>query len=103
MDSEPRGSPDRHWQERLEIDGEFPEHLFVFVGRPRQPIVTLDSLDEEVRASGMEGCSLQLVPAHRNCFRFLLDVLKILVRIRRHDLTKLSELETGPSERRLPQ
>lgn len=85
--------PGRHWQDRLEIDGEFPERLFVFVGRPRQPVVTLDFLDEEVRASGMQGCSLPLVPGYRNCFRFLLDVLKILARIRRHDFPKLSELE----------
>jgi len=85
--------PSRYWQERLEIDRELPEQIFAFVGQPRQPTVTLNSLDEEVRASGMHGCSLPLVPEHRNSFRFLLDVLKILARIRRHDFPKLSELE----------
>lgn len=91
-----RKSPRHHhqyWLERLEIDRELPENLLVFVGQPRQPEVDLSGLDEETRAEGMQGCSLSLVADYRNSFRFVLDVLDILIRIRDGRFLKLSELE----------
>lgn len=83
----------RYWQERLEIDSELPEKVFVFVGQPRQPVVTLNSLEDEIRASGMQGCGLSLIAEYRNAFRYVLDVLKILIRIKDHDFPRLSELD----------
>ncbi len=91
-----RKSPRHHhqyWEERLEMDRELPESLFVFVGTPRQPEVALAGLEEDIRASGMEGCSLPLVAEYRNTFRYVLDVLKILIDIRNNKFHGLSELE----------
>lgn len=84
---------DHYWQERLELDRELPESLFVFVGQPRMPEVALQTIEEELKGSGMQGCSLPLVADYRNTFRYILDVLNILTRIRDRDFPKLSELE----------
>lgn len=86
-------SHQRYWQERLEIDQEMPESLFIFVGKPKRPAVTLSALEEEIKTSGMMGCSLPLVAEYRKTFRYVLDVLKILGQIRDHKFLKLSELE----------
>ncbi|MFP5212822.1 MAG: hypothetical protein ACLGPL_05535, partial [Acidobacteriota bacterium] len=59
----------RYWKERLDIDRELPESLFVFIGKPRRPIVDLATLEEEIRTSGMQGCTLPLVAEYRNTFR----------------------------------
>ncbi len=83
----------RYWRHRLEIFGELPESLCVLVGRVRCPEVSLHGLEEELHQSGMQGCNLPLVAEYRNSFRYVLDVLRILVRIRDHDFPKLSELE----------
>lgn len=91
-----RKSPRHHfqyWQERLEIDREIPESLFVFSGKPHQPPVALEALEEEVKASGIMGCTLPLVAEYRNTFRYVLDVLHILVQIRDHAFHRLSDLE----------
>lgn len=82
-----------YWEKRLENDPKLPESLLVFVGRPRRPTVTLATLEAEVKASGMMGCSLPLAAEYRNTFRYVIDVLKILNRIRNHDFPKLPELE----------
>ncbi len=82
-----------YWKERLEIDREMPESLLTFVGKPRKPCVTLADLEEEIKTSGMQGCSLPLVAEYRKTFRYVIDVLKTLVRIRDHKYEKLSELE----------
>jgi hypothetical protein len=87
------GHRQQHWEERLEIDRALPESLMVFAARPRQPVVSLSALEEEVKASGLEGCSLSLVAAYRDSFKFVLDVLKIIVRMRDHDFPQLTELE----------
>ena len=87
------GSHHRYWQERLEIDTEMPESLFVFVGKPKRPAVTLAALEEEIKASGMMGCSLPLVAEYRKTFRYVLDVLNIVAQIRDHKFLRLSELE----------
>lgn len=91
-----RKSPRHHfqyWRERLEIDREIPESLFVFAGKPNRPAVFLDELEEQVKASGMMGCSLPLVAEYRNTFRYILDVFQILMQIRDHAFPRLSELE----------
>lgn len=91
-----RKSPRHHnqyWADRLEVDRELPESLLVFAGRRRQPLVTLADLEEEVKTSGMQGCSLPLVAQYRNSFRYVLDVLKVVAQIRDHEFPKLSELE----------
>ncbi|MEN6486899.1 MAG: hypothetical protein ABFD98_18635 [Syntrophobacteraceae bacterium] len=96
IDTLKRKSPRQHnqyWQERLEVDRELPESLFVLIGRPRQATVDLASLEEEVKASGMQGCSLGLVAEYRNTFRFVLDVLKILIELRDGRFQKLAELK----------
>ena len=41
----------------------------------------------------MQGCALPLVAEHRKTFRFVLEVLKELARIRDHAIDRLSELE----------
>ncbi len=87
------GSHHRHWQERLDIDREMPESLIAFVGKAKRPAVTLAALEEEIKSSGMQGCALPLVAEYRKTFRFVLDVLKIIVRIRDHEFAGLSELE----------
>jgi len=83
----------KYWQERLEIDRELPESLLVFAGQPRQPDMILSTLEDDIKASGMQGCSLALVAEYRNSFRYVLEVLRILIQIRDHDFPKLSELE----------
>ncbi len=91
-----RKSPKHHhqyWSERLEIDRELPESLLVFVGKRRQPDIELCKLEEEIRSSGTMGCSLPLVAAYRNTFRYVLDVLRVLIQIRDNDFLKISELE----------
>ncbi|MGV8074612.1 MAG: hypothetical protein AB2L11_08665 [Syntrophobacteraceae bacterium] len=91
-----RKSPKLHhhyWKDRLEIDRELPESLMVYVGLRRRPDIELSMLEEEVEASGMLGCSLSLVGEQFNSFRYVLDVLKILIRIRDNDFPKISELE----------
>ena len=86
-----RSSP--YWEDRLETDCEISDSLFVLVGKPLEPPVSLEGIEEELRASGMQGCSLPLVAEYRNTFRYVLSVLKILVQIRDHNFPKLSELE----------
>lgn len=89
-------SPKQHteyWESRIEIDADLPESLLVFVGRPRPPELDLNALDEDVKHSGMAGCSLSLVAPYRNSFRYVLDVLDVLARIRDNDFPKISELE----------
>ncbi len=96
VDSLERKSPSshhRHWQERLEIDREMPDSLFTFVGKPKKPTVTLSALEDEIKASGMQGCALPLVAEYRKTFRFVLDVLRIIIQIRDHNFSGLSELE----------
>lgn len=83
----------QHWQDRIDLDCRLPESLSVLVGQPRQPSVSLESLEEELRASGMQGCNLELVAEYRNTFRYLLDVLHTLAQIRDNDFPRLSELE----------
>lgn len=89
-------SPRQHqeyWQERLEIGRALPENLYVFVGQPRQPEVTQASLEDALKTSGMQGCTLDLVAKYRDSFDYVLEVLKILAKIRDHEFPKLSELE----------
>lgn len=91
-----RKSPRHHhqyWQERLQIDRELPESLFVYVGVQRKSAVSLEQLEQEIKASGMQGCSLSLVAEYRNSFRYVLDVLRILEQIRNNDFPELSEHE----------
>jgi hypothetical protein len=83
----------RYWQERLETDGSLPENLLVYVGEPRLLALTLPALEEKVRNSGMMGCTRPLVAEYRNSFRFLLDVLRNLIRIQKGDFPKIAELE----------
>lgn len=90
-----RKSPRHHhqyWEERLEMDRELPESLFVFLGTPRRPQTTLEMLEEDIKASGMEGCSLPLVAEYRNTFRYVMDVLNILAQIRNNTFQGLTEL-----------
>jgi hypothetical protein len=93
MASKSPGFYREYWEERLEIDGNIPENFWLFVGQPRKPAVTLASLEDEAKASGMMGCSLPLVAEYRNSFRFVLDVLRNVIRIRNNDFPKLTELE----------
>lgn len=89
-------SPKQHteyWESRIEIDDDLPESLLVFVGRPHPPEIDLSALDEDVKNSGMAGCSLSLVAPYRNSFRYVMAVLNVLTRIRDNDFPKLSELE----------
>ncbi len=89
-------SPKQHteyWESRLEVDEALPDSLLVFVGRPRPPEIDVSALEEDVRHSGMAGCSLPLVAAYRNSFQYVLTVLNVLMRIRDHDFPKISELE----------
>lgn len=83
----------RYWQDRMELKCRLPESLTVLVARPRQPQVTLESLEEEVRNTGMQGCSLQLAAAYRNSFRYVLAVLSTLLQVRDNNFSRLSELE----------
>lgn len=83
----------RHWQDRVQLKCQLPESLTVLIARPRQPQVSLESLEEELRASGMQGCSLQLVAAYRNTFRYVLAVLSNLAHIRDNNFPRLSEIE----------
>jgi hypothetical protein len=83
----------QYWEERLEVDCELPENLLVYVGRPRQPEISLSDLEDEVKRSGTQGCSLPLVAQYRNTFRYVLDVLRIVTQIRDQEFHKLSELE----------
>lgn len=82
-----------HWQDRMEIDQQFPESLVVFVGEPRVPPFSLSDLEEDLQASGMQGCTLPLVAEHRNSLQYVLEVLKIVAQIRDHQFPRLSELE----------
>jgi len=82
-----------YWQARLEIGRALPENLYVFVGQPRQPEVTQASLEDALKTSGMQGCDLDLVAKYRDSFDYVLEVLKILAKIRDHEFPKLSELE----------
>ncbi|MGD9503958.1 MAG: hypothetical protein AB7W37_03545 [Syntrophobacteraceae bacterium] len=82
-----------YWEKRLEMEGEIPESLWLFVGRSRQPSVSASTIEDELRSVGMLGCSLPLVAEYRDSFRYVLDVLKIVNRIRENDFPKLTELE----------
>lgn len=84
---------EEYWEERLEIDRKLPEILLAMVAVRREPIVTLPSLEEEIRVSGMQGCALSLVAEYRKTFRFVLKVLDRLAAIRDHTVERLSELE----------
>ncbi len=91
-----RKTPRRHhqyWKERLEVDRELPDSLFVYVGSQKKPAVTLGQVEQEIKASGMQGCSLSLVAEYRNSFRYVLDVLRILDQIRSNEFPELSEHE----------
>ena len=83
----------RYWAERIEMDREMPESLFIFIGIPRRSEVSIETLEAEIRESGMQGCSLPLTAGYRNTFRYVLDVLKILIRIRNHDFPLVTELD----------
>ncbi|MCU0589001.1 MAG: hypothetical protein MUF52_12720 [Syntrophobacteraceae bacterium] len=83
----------QYWEERLEVGCELPENLLVYVGRPKQPEISLADLEDEVKRSGTQGCSLPLVAHYRNSFRYVLDVLDIVTQIRDQEFHKLSELE----------
>ena len=84
---------EKYWSERLDVDIKLPESLLVMVAVRRQPTVTLSALEDEIKGSGMQGCALPLVAEHRKTFRFVLEVLKELARIRDHAIDSLSELE----------
>jgi len=83
----------QYWKDRLEVDRELPESLFVYVGFKRKPAVDLAQLEQDIRTSGMQGCSLSLVAEYRNSFRYVLDVLRILEQIKNNDFPELSEHE----------
>jgi len=83
----------QYWEERLDVDCELPESLLVYAGRPRQPEISLADLEDEIKTSGMQGCSLPLVAQYRNSFKYVLDVLTVLTQIRDQEFHKLSELE----------
>ncbi|HBD10496.1 MAG TPA: hypothetical protein DCZ69_19780, partial [Syntrophobacteraceae bacterium] len=91
-----RKGPEGHrqyWSERVEIDQDLPGNLLFYVGRPRQPAITLAILEQQARESGMMGCTLPLVAEYRNSFRYVLDVLQALSQIREHSFATLPELE----------
>ncbi len=90
-----RKSPGHHqyWQERLDMDRELPDNLFVYAGAPKKPGVDREELEQEVRATGMQGCSLPLVAEYRNSFRYVMDVLDILDQVKNKDFPELSEHE----------
>jgi hypothetical protein len=97
----------RYWQDRLEIHPAIPENITFFVGAPIQPAITLQTLEQDARESGMMGCSLPLVAEYRNSFRYVLDVLQVLLQIEKRDFPTLQELErnrlSNPFEWRLHQ
>jgi len=82
-----------YWQPRLSLDQPFPEDLILYSGRPRRPQVTLKDLEQQLRSSGLLGCPLALVAEYRNSFRYVLDVLHTLARIRDQTFTQASLLE----------
>jgi hypothetical protein len=84
---------EKYWGERIEVDIKLPESLQVMVAVRRQPTIALSVLEDEVRGSGMQGCALPLVAEYRKTFRFVLEVLKELARIRNRAIDNLSELE----------
>lgn len=91
-----RKGPEGHrqyWSERVEIDQDLPGNLLFYVGRPRQPAITLAILEQQARESGMMGCTLPLVAEYRNSFRYVLDVLQALKQIRERSFSTLPELE----------
>jgi len=83
----------KDWEDRLELDRDLPESLLLLVGKPRSPSVTLGQLDEEIKASGMMGCSLPLVAEYRDTFQYVLRVLEILENIKGKGCSLLPELE----------
>ena len=85
--------PHQQWQERLELEVELPESMLVFVGERRQPAVSVPDLERELHPTGLQGCTLSLVAEYRDSFQYLLEVLRALLQIRDHRLTKLPELE----------
>lgn len=82
-----------YWQVRLSLDQPFPEDLILYSGRPRRSQVTLQETEQQLRSSGLLGCPLALVAEYRNTFRYVLDVLQTLVRIRDQTFTQASQLE----------
>ncbi|MEM5788144.1 MAG: hypothetical protein AAGU11_12560, partial [Syntrophobacteraceae bacterium] len=82
-----------YWKERIEVDGKLPDVLLSMIASRRQPAITLSALEEEIRVSGMQGCSLPLVAEYRKNFGFVLEVLNVLSRIRARAIKDLSELE----------
>lgn len=82
-----------YWAQRLSLDRELPESLLIYSGTPRTPAVRSNELEEEVRRSGLMGCSLPLVATYRNSFRYVLDVLQNLEHIRDGRFPKLSQIE----------
>ncbi len=91
-----RKCPQHHldfWKKKLVLDQPLPEHLVLYIGQPKVPPVTLESLEAEAQRSGMMGCSLSLIAEYRNTFRYVLNVLDILVRIRAKQFPRLSEIE----------
>ncbi|MFZ2447045.1 MAG: hypothetical protein WAW37_11860 [Syntrophobacteraceae bacterium] len=83
---------EEYWHERLDIDRPLPEGLLAMVAARRRPSVTLAALEDEIRQSGMQGCALPLVAEYRKNFKFVLDVLNVLARIRDRAVGELSEL-----------
>ncbi|MCE5336405.1 MAG: hypothetical protein LLG06_17640 [Desulfobacteraceae bacterium] len=82
-----------YWKERLDVDSRLPENLLSMVAVRKKPSVSVAALEEEIRASGMQGCSLPLVAEYRKTFRFVLEVLSVLRKIREHAVAQISELE----------
>lgn len=83
-----------YWQQRLILNQPFPKNLILYTGRPRSPQIKLEQMEQEVRQSGLMGCTLPLVAEYRNTFRYVLDVLYTLARIRDKKFTQASEIES---------
>ncbi len=82
-----------YWKERLEADRKLPESLLVMVATRRQPPVTVADLEEEIRDSGTQGCSLALTAEYRKNFGFVLKVLNLLGGFRDRNVPVLSDAD----------
>jgi hypothetical protein len=83
----------QNWEQNYIVEGELPDNLQIYVGRKREPVLLLEQLEQQERASGMAGCSLALVAGYKNTFDYLLAVLEVLAEIRDKRFQRLSELE----------
>lgn len=71
------------WNRKFFFRDYTPGYMIVFLGEKRPLKITIDQLIDEVQASSLMGCPIELLANYRDSFEFVIRTLRVLERLKK--------------------